>query len=43
VSSGLPVPAGSFYLKLRYIDHIASHGSGLIVYIEMKTPCINFD
>ena len=42
-SSGSPVSAGSFHLKLRYVDHIASHASGSIVYIEMKTPCINFD
>jgi len=42
-SSGSPVTEGSFFLKLRYVDHVASHASGSIEYKELKTPCINYD
>ena len=42
-SSGSPVTAGSFFLKLRYVDRINSDTSGSVIYKEMKTPCINFD
>jgi len=42
-SAGSPVTAGSFFLKLSYVDRINSDISGSIVYKEMKTQCINFD
>jgi len=42
-SAGSPVTAGSFFLKLRIVDHANSYVAGSIVYKEMKTPCINFD
>ena len=42
-SAGSPVTAGSFPLKLRFVDHTNSYVAGSIVYKEMKTPCINFD
>ncbi|KAL9190302.1 hypothetical protein ACHAXT_007513 [Thalassiosira profunda] len=42
-ASGSPVTAGSFFLKLRYVDRAASDLAGSVVYKEMKTPCIEFD
>ena len=42
-SSGSPVTAGSFFLKLLYADKANSIISGSVTYKEMKTPCMNFD
>ncbi|KAL7554975.1 hypothetical protein ACHAWF_018557 [Thalassiosira exigua] len=42
-AAGSPVTAGSFFLKMRYVDRVNSDISGAVVYKELKTPCINFD